>query len=163
MHCGPFANIASGNSSLVADLMAQKLGEYVVTESGFGSDMGMEKFFDIVCRVGGLTPSAVVLVSTVRALKHHGGAADDPRLDHAQAMAAVEHGAANLRRHLQIVKDSASRAWWRSTAGRATRTRKWSSYAAWRWRRRFCGGSQRRLRARRRRRGAARRSGRRCV
>jgi formyltetrahydrofolate synthetase len=105
MHCGPFANIASGNSSLVADLMAQKLGEYVVTESGFGSDMGMEKFFDIVCRVGGLTPSAVVLVSTVRALKHHGGAADDPRLDHAQAMAAVEHGAANLRRHLQIVKE----------------------------------------------------------
>ena len=105
MHCGPFANIASGNSSLVADLMAQKLGDYVVTESGFGSDMGMEKFFDIVCRVGGLSPSAVVLVSTVRALKHHGGAADDPRLDRAQGMAAVEHGAANLRRHLQIVKE----------------------------------------------------------
>src|SRR4029078_1068414 len=71
MHCGPFANIAHGNSSLVADLIGQKLGDYVITESGFGSDMGMEKFFDIVCRKGGIKPSAVVLVATVRALKHH--------------------------------------------------------------------------------------------
>ena len=58
IHCGPFANIAHGNNSLVADRVALKLGDYVVTESGFGSDMGMEKFFDIVCRAGGLTPSA---------------------------------------------------------------------------------------------------------
>ena len=57
MHCGPFANIAHGNSSLVADLIGQKLGDYVITESGFGSDMGMEKFFDIVCRKGGIKPS----------------------------------------------------------------------------------------------------------
>jgi formate--tetrahydrofolate ligase len=104
MHAGPFANIAHGNSSLVADLIGQKLGEYVITESGFGSDMGMEKFFDIVCRKGALTPSAVVLVSTVRALKHHGGVEDDPRVDSTQAMSALEEGFDNLRRHLGIVK-----------------------------------------------------------
>ena len=85
MHAGPFANIAHGNSSLVADLIGLKLGDYVVTESGFGSDMGMEKFFDIVCRKGDLRPSAVVLVATVRALKHHGGVEDDPRVDRAAA------------------------------------------------------------------------------
>jgi formate--tetrahydrofolate ligase len=104
MHCGPFANIAHGNSSLVADLIGQKLGDYVITESGFGSDMGMEKFFDIVCRKGGIKPSAVVLVATVRALKHHGGLEDDPRADAKEALAAVETGAENLRRHLGIVK-----------------------------------------------------------
>jgi formyltetrahydrofolate synthetase len=104
MHAGPFANIAHGNSSLVADLIGQKLGDYVITESGFGSDMGMEKFFDIVCRKGGISPSAVVLVATVRALKHHAGLEDDPRMDSATALAAVEDGAANLRRHLGIVK-----------------------------------------------------------
>src|SRR5215203_3206522 len=104
MHAGPFANIAHGNSSLVADLIGQKLGEYVITESGFGSDMGMEKFFDIVCRKGGIAPSAVVLVATVRALKHHGGLEDDPRADSGEALAAVEKGAANLVRHLGIVK-----------------------------------------------------------
>jgi formyltetrahydrofolate synthetase len=96
VHCGPFANIAHGNNSLVADLVALKLGDYVVTESGFGSDMGMEKFLDIVCRIGGLSPSAVVLVATVRALKHHGG---DPE----GGVEAVENGAANLQRHLGIV------------------------------------------------------------
>ena len=69
IHCGPFANIAHGNSSLVADLVGLKLGDYVVTESGFGADMGMEKLLDIVCRVGGLAPSAIVLVATVRALE----------------------------------------------------------------------------------------------
>jgi formate--tetrahydrofolate ligase len=105
MHCGPFANIAHGNSSLIADLIGLKLGEYVVTESGFGSDMGMEKLFDIVCRVGGLTPSAVVLVCTVRALKHHGGVEDDPRTEPAQELAALETGMANLRRHLGIVRE----------------------------------------------------------
>ena len=73
VHCGPFANIAHGNNSLVADRVGLKLGDYVVTESGFGADMGMEKFFDIVCRVGDLRPNAVVLVATTKALKHHGG------------------------------------------------------------------------------------------
>jgi formate--tetrahydrofolate ligase len=105
MHCGPFANIAHGNSSLIADLIGLKLGEYVVTESGFGSDMGMEKLFDIVCRVGGLVPSAVVLVCTVRALKHHGGLDDDPRVDRMLGLGAIEKGAQNLRRHLTIVRE----------------------------------------------------------
>src|SRR5256885_1009853 len=104
MHCGPFANIAHGNSSLVADLIGMKLGEYVITESGFGSDMGMEKFFNIVCRKGGLRPSAVVLVATVRALKHHAGVEDDPRVDRVRGLAAVVEGAANLHRHLGIVR-----------------------------------------------------------
>jgi formate--tetrahydrofolate ligase len=98
VHCGPFANIAHGNNSLVADRVALKLGDMIVTESGFGSDMGMEKFFDIVCRVGGLTPNAVVLVATVRALKHHGG---DPE----GGAAAIEAGSANLVRHLGIVRE----------------------------------------------------------
>jgi formyltetrahydrofolate synthetase len=97
VHCGPFANIAHGNNSLVADRVALKLGDYVVTESGFGSDMGMEKFFDIVCRAGGLRPNAVVLVATVKALKHHGGDPDG-------GAAAIEAGAANLARHLGIVR-----------------------------------------------------------
>lgn len=73
VHAGPFANIAHGNSSIIADKMAVKLGDYVVTESGFGADIGMEKFFDIKCRTSGLIPNAVVLVATVRALKMHGG------------------------------------------------------------------------------------------
>ena len=98
VHCGPFANIAHGNNSLVADRVALKLGDYVVTESGFGADMGMEKFFDIVCRAGDLRPSAVVLVATVKALKHHAGAPDG-------GLEAVEVGAANLARHLAIVRE----------------------------------------------------------
>ena len=73
VHAGPFANIAHGNSSIIADQIALKLGDYVVTESGFGADIGMEKFFDIKCRVSGLIPNCVVLVATVRALKMHGG------------------------------------------------------------------------------------------
>jgi formyltetrahydrofolate synthetase len=105
MHAGPFANIAHGNNSLIADQIALKLGEYIVTESGFGSDMGMEKFLDIVCRVGGLQPSAVVLVATVRALKHHGEVEDDPRVDRARSLAAIAIGAENLRRHLEIVRE----------------------------------------------------------
>ncbi len=103
MHAGPFANIAHGNSSLIADLLGLKLGEYVVTESGFGSDMGMEKFIDIVCRAGGIKPGAVVLVSTVRALKHHGGLAADSEADRKKGLEAVESGIANLHRHLGIV------------------------------------------------------------
>jgi formate--tetrahydrofolate ligase len=98
VHCGPFANIAHGNNSLVADLVALKLADYVVTESGFGSDMGMEKFLDIVCRVGNIQPSAICLVTTVRALKHHGGDPDG-------GVEAVEAGAANLQRHLGIVAE----------------------------------------------------------
>ncbi len=105
IHAGPFANIAHGNSSLVADLIGLKLGEYVVTESGFGSDMGMEKLFDIVCRVGGLRPSAVVLVATVRALKHHGGLEYDPNAEPGADPAAIEAGLANLGRHLGIVRE----------------------------------------------------------
>jgi formyltetrahydrofolate synthetase len=96
VHCGPFANIAHGNNSLVADRVALKLGEYVVTESGFASDMGMEKFFDITCRIGGLRPDAVVLVATVRALKHHAGELDG-------GAQAIEVGTQNLARHIGIV------------------------------------------------------------
>ena len=96
IHCGPFANIAHGNNSLVADRVALKLGDYVITESGFASDMGMEKFFDITCRVGDLRPSAVVLVATVKALKHHGGNIDG-------GLAEIEAGAANMARHIGIV------------------------------------------------------------
>ncbi|MEJ2601338.1 MAG: formate--tetrahydrofolate ligase, partial [Anaerolineales bacterium] len=73
VHAGPFANIAHGNSSIVADQIALKLADYVVTESGFGADIGMEKFFDIKCRYSGLIPNVVVMVATVRALKMHGG------------------------------------------------------------------------------------------
>ncbi len=104
MHCGPFANIAHGNNSLIADMVGMKLGDYVVTESGFGSDMGMEKFFDIVCRFGKLTPSAAVLVTTVRAIKHHSGIEDDPRVDRAASLQAIEVGFANVRRHLKTIK-----------------------------------------------------------
>jgi methylenetetrahydrofolate dehydrogenase (NADP+)/methenyltetrahydrofolate cyclohydrolase/formyltetrahydrofolate synthetase/formate--tetrahydrofolate ligase len=73
VHAGPFANIAHGNSSIIADRIALKLADYVVTESGFGADIGMEKFFDIKCRYSALVPDAVVLVATIRALKMHGG------------------------------------------------------------------------------------------
>src|SRR6201984_3035189 len=97
VHCRPFANIAHGNNSLVADRIALKLGDVVVTESGFGADMGMEKFMDIVCRVGNLTPSAVVLVATVKALKHHGGNPDG-------GPEAIAAGSANLIRHLGTIR-----------------------------------------------------------
>jgi formate--tetrahydrofolate ligase len=103
VHCGPFANIAHGNNSLVADLVALKLGDYVITESGFGADMGMEKFLNIVCRAGSLSPSAVVLVATAKALKHHGGDPDG-------GLDAIERGAANLGRHLAIVAEFGLRA-----------------------------------------------------
>ncbi|HEX6130562.1 MAG TPA: formate--tetrahydrofolate ligase, partial [Actinomycetota bacterium] len=91
VHTGPFANIAHGNSSLVADLLALRLADFVVTEGGFGSEMGLEKHVDIVCRAGGLAPSAVVLVATVRGLRHHGGGELGP-------------GCANLARHVEIVR-----------------------------------------------------------
>ena len=105
MHAGPFANIAHGNSSLIADLLGMKLGDYLVTESGFGSDMGMEKFIDIVCRTGGISPSAVVLVATVRALKHHGGLNEGEPASKSRAGEAIEAGMANLYRHLGIVEE----------------------------------------------------------
>ena len=98
VHCGPFANIAHGNNSLVADRIGLKLGDIVVTESGFGADMGMEKFMDIVCRVGNLTPSAVVLVATVKALKHHGGNPEG-------GVEAIAAGSANMIRHLATIRE----------------------------------------------------------
>ncbi len=104
VHCGPFANIAHGNSSIVADRVALKLADYVVTESGFASDLGMEKFFDIVCRQGGLRPSAVVLVATVKALKLHGGRGDDPRASESESRELLERGAENMVRHLEIIR-----------------------------------------------------------
>jgi formate--tetrahydrofolate ligase len=97
VHCGPFANIAHGNNSLVADRVALKLGDVVVTESGFASDMGMEKFFDITCRIGGLRPDAVVLVASLRALKHHAGNPEG-------GAEAIEVGAQNLARHIGIIR-----------------------------------------------------------
>ncbi len=110
VHAGPFANIAHGNSSVVADQIGIKLGDYLVTESGFGADIGMEKFFDIKCRVSGLIPNAVVLVATVRALKMHGGGpkvvAGRP-LDKAyteENLALLEAGVANLMAHIAIVR-----------------------------------------------------------
>jgi len=96
VHCGPFANIAHGNNSLVADRVGLKLGEYVITESGFASDMGMEKFFDITCRIGDLRPSAVVLVASIKALKHHAGQPEG-------GLDAIEIGAQNLARHVGII------------------------------------------------------------
>jgi formyltetrahydrofolate synthetase len=103
VHCGPFANIDHGNNSLIADLVALKLGDYLVTESGFGSDMGMEKFFNIVCRIGELTPSATVLVVTIRAIKHHGGLSGEPGDRPEVGRSAIETGMANVRRHLAII------------------------------------------------------------
>ncbi len=106
-HAGPFANIAHGNSSILADRVGLHLADYVVTESGFGADMGMEKFFDIKCRVSGLEPDCVVLVATVRALKTHGGG---PRvvpgrpLDPAyteENLSLLEAGAGNLVAHIR--------------------------------------------------------------
>jgi formate--tetrahydrofolate ligase len=102
VHGGPFANIAHGCNSLAATRLALKLGEVVVTEAGFASDLGAEKFFDIKCRVGRLTPSAAVIVATVRALKMHGGVAREAlgRED----VAAVERGLANLEKHVENVR-----------------------------------------------------------
>ncbi|TPP11697.1 formate--tetrahydrofolate ligase [Rhizobium glycinendophyticum] len=99
VHGGPFANIAHGCNSVVATKTALKLGDYVVTEAGFGADLGAEKFFDIKCRKAGLRPSAVVIVATVRALKMNGGVVKEDlgRED----VAAVERGAVNLARHLE--------------------------------------------------------------
>jgi methylenetetrahydrofolate dehydrogenase (NADP+) / methenyltetrahydrofolate cyclohydrolase / formyltetrahydrofolate synthetase len=107
VHAGPFANIAHGNSSILADKIALKLADYVITESGFGADIGMEKFFDIKCRYSGLIPQVVVMVATVRALKMHGGG---PKVVAGKPLAAeyteenldlLRKGLPNLERHIQ--------------------------------------------------------------
>ena len=110
VHAGPFANIAHGNSSIIADLVAMKCGEYVVTESGFGADIGAEKFFNIKARIAGLRPNAVVLVATIRALKAHTGKYRiipgkpiDPELRE-ENVADVEAGAVNMVRHLENLR-----------------------------------------------------------
>ena len=111
VHAGPFANIAHGNSSIVADQIAVKLGEYVVTESGFGADMGAEKFMNIKCRYSGITPDAVVVVCTVRALKMHGGGfsfvpgqpVDKEAMDRPNVEAVVK-GCENLEKMIENMK-----------------------------------------------------------
>jgi formate--tetrahydrofolate ligase len=102
VHGGPFANIAHGCNSVLATTTALKLADYVVTEAGFGADLGAEKFFDIKCRKAGLTPSAAVIVATVRALKMHGGIARENLS--VEDVAAVTRGAVNLTRHIANVK-----------------------------------------------------------
>ncbi len=107
IHTAPFGNIAHGNNSIIADQIALKLNDYVVTESGFGSDLGMEKFFNIKCRYSGLTPNAVVVVATIRALKMHGGvghfAAGKPMPAELlkEDVNAVERGCQNLIKHIE--------------------------------------------------------------
>ena len=101
VHCGPFGNIAHGCNSVIATEMALRLGDIVITEAGFGADLGAEKFFNIKCRSGDLHPEAAVVVATVRALKLHGGAAKD-NLTHPDP-AAVERGFGNLARHIENV------------------------------------------------------------
>ena len=102
MHIGPFGNIAHGNSSIVADLLGKKVGDYLITEAGFGSDLGMEKFMDIVCRAGGFGPNAVVMVATAKALKHHGG---NLEATGAEGLKAIEEGSKNLERHILNAKE----------------------------------------------------------
>ncbi len=110
IHAGPFANIAQGNNSIIADRIALKLADYVVTESGFGADIGMEKFFDIKCRVSGLKPDCVVLVATIRALKMHGGGpkvTPGKPLDEAytkENLPLLEKGVCNMVRNIEIAK-----------------------------------------------------------
>ena len=101
IHGGPFANIAHGCNSIMATRMAMKLGDYCVTEAGFGADLGAEKFLDIKCRMAGLVPSAVVVVATVRALKHHGGVAKAELSN--ENLAALEKGLPNLLRHVENI------------------------------------------------------------
>jgi formate--tetrahydrofolate ligase len=103
IHGGPFANIAHGCNSVIATQSAMKLADYVVTEAGFGADLGAEKFMDIKCRKSGLRPSAGVIVATVRALKYHGGA--DLKTITQENVAALEKGLVNLERHVDNVKN----------------------------------------------------------
>ena len=101
IHGGPFANIAHGCNSVIATQTALKLGDYVVTEAGFGADLGAEKFIDIKCRKSGLRPSAVVIVATIRALKYHGGM--DVKEVSKENVAALEKGIVNLERHIHNI------------------------------------------------------------
>ncbi len=103
VHGGPFANIAHGCNSVTATKMAMKLSDYAVTEAGFGADLGAEKFLDIKCRMAGLTPSAVVMVATVRALKMHGGL--DKKSLNEENLVALEKGVPNLLRHVSNIKN----------------------------------------------------------
>ncbi len=102
VHGGPFANIAHGCNSVIATTTALKLADYVVTEAGFGADLGAEKFFDIKCRKAGLKPEAVVIVATVRAMKMNGGVAKDDL--GAENVDAVKKGCANLGQHIENIK-----------------------------------------------------------
>jgi len=102
IHGGPFANIAHGCNSVIATRSAMKLSEYVITEAGFGADLGAEKFFDIKCRKAGLAPKCVVLVATIRALKMNGGVKKEEL--GAENISAVRQGAANLQRHIENIK-----------------------------------------------------------
>lgn len=101
VHGGPFANIAHGCNTLIATKIAMKLSDYVVTEAGFGADLGAEKFIDIKCRVGGLKPDAVVIVASIRALKHHGGVAKDKLSE--ENLEALEKGFENLKKHVENI------------------------------------------------------------
>ena len=103
VHGGPFANIAHGCNSVMATRMALKMGDYTVTEAGFGADLGAEKFLDIKCRMAGLTPDAVVIVATVRALKMHGGL--DKKSLGTEDLGALEKGIPNLLRHVSNIKN----------------------------------------------------------
>lgn len=103
IHGGPFANIAHGCNSVTATRMALKLGDYAITEAGFGADLGAEKFLDIKCRMAGLKPDAVVVVATVRALKHHGGAAKAEL--NQENLEALEKGLPNLLQHVDNIKN----------------------------------------------------------
>ena len=103
VHGGPFANIAHGCNSVIATKMALKMGDYAITEAGFGADLGAEKFLDIKCRMAGLTPDAVVVVATVRALKMHGGLAKDQLGE--ENLEALKQGVPNLLRHVANIKN----------------------------------------------------------
>ena len=114
VHAGPFANIAIGQNSVIADKIGTRLGEYLVTESGFGADIGFEKFWNLKCRASGLAPDAVVIVATIRALKMHGGGPEvkpgkplDPAYTE-ENLALLEAGCANLLAHINTVKQSGS-------------------------------------------------------
>ena len=103
VHCGPFANIAHGCNSITATRMALKLSDYTITEAGFAADLGAEKFLDIKCRMAGLTPAAVVIVATVRALKYHGGVAKADL--NSENLEALEKGMPNLLQHVGNIKN----------------------------------------------------------
>lgn len=102
VHGGPFANIAHGANSIMATRMGMKLADYMITEAGFGADLGAEKFFDIVCRYGNMAPDAVVLVATIRALKNHGGVSKDKLGE--PDLAALERGIENLEKQLENIQ-----------------------------------------------------------